>query len=70
MDKKKRIRLPKVRKVKHDFTWDDLDKLVHEIKAERTVVVGAIHLLKKSDKKLSDIEDRLRTIILHYNDED
>lgn len=55
-----------------DFNWDDMNEIKHAIKAERTVILGAIQMmekLKRSDIKLRDIEDKIDDIILRQIDD-
>lgn len=50
-----------------DFTWDELSEVLHIIKAERTVIVGALHQLKRIDARLQQAEERLLLVIHHNN---
>lgn len=55
------------------FTWEELSDVVHTIKKERVVIITAIHelerfsgtidRLKKQDKRLSLVENKLYEII-------
>ena len=50
-------------KEKNDFTWKEMGEIVHMIKQERVVIFSAVSKLKRIDKKLVEIQDKIDAII-------
>jgi len=51
------------------LSFEEILKIVHAIKAERTVLLGAILQLNKADTKLENIQEDLNLLIERHEGE-